>query len=107
MLWCPVDHSDRHYRPRVFLYWRDSSAVGAVLETPPEPPVISDMYLPVPCLVHPEQIREYQYAALLPDDLRERLDEWEDDEEESRPNYRSDLSLRAGMEGRRGRGTGR
>ncbi|RAO41954.1 hypothetical protein PSN01_06388 [Micromonospora saelicesensis] len=45
-----------------------------LLEAPPEPPVISDMYLPVPCVVHPAQVREYQYADLLPDDLRERLE---------------------------------
>ncbi|MGW4466285.1 hypothetical protein [Micromonospora sp. NPDC004704] len=95
VLWCPVDHSDRHYSPRVFLYWRDSSAVGPLLEAPPEPRVVSDMYLPVPCVVHPEQVREYQYADLLPDDLRERLNEWEEDEE-SRPDYHGDLSLAPG-----------
>ncbi|MFJ5599956.1 hypothetical protein ACIP95_18725 [Micromonospora parva] len=44
----------------------------------------------------PEQVREYQYADLLPDDLRQRLDEWDDDEDESRPHYRSDLSLAPG-----------
>ncbi|BBH67743.1 hypothetical protein ACTI_44280 [Actinoplanes sp. OR16] len=96
VLWCPLDHSDRHYSPRVFLYWRDSSTVGPLLDAPPEPAVISDMYLPVPCVVHPEQVREYQYADLLPDDLRERLDEWDDDEDEDRPGYRNDLSLAPG-----------
>ncbi|WFE98649.1 hypothetical protein [Micromonospora sp. WMMD964] len=49
--WCPVDHSDRHYSPCVLLHWRGSSALGRLLEAPPEPPVISDMYLPVPCAV--------------------------------------------------------
>lgn len=100
VLWCPVDHSDGHYSPRVFLYWRDSSAVGPVLETPPEPPVISDMYLPTPCVVHPEQVREYQHADLLPDDLRERIDAWdpddENDDEHGRPDYQNDLSLAPG-----------
>ncbi|GIF04730.1 hypothetical protein [Actinoplanes siamensis] len=100
VLWCPVDHSDRHYSPRVFLYWRDSSAIGPVLAMPPEPPVISDMYLPVACVVQPEQVREYQYADLLPDDLRERLDAWdpddEDEDEDGRPNYQNDLSLAPG-----------
>ncbi|WP_433202668.1 hypothetical protein ACQP00_32755 [Dactylosporangium sp. CS-047395] len=95
VLWCPVDHSDRHYSPRVFFYWRDSSAVGPLLEAPPEPPVISDMYLPVPCVVCPEQVREYQYADLLPDELRERLDEWDEDEERG-ASYQSDLSLAPG-----------
>ncbi|GIE89097.1 hypothetical protein [Actinoplanes regularis] len=97
VLWCPVDHSDRHYSPRVFFYWRDSSSVGPVLEAPPEPPVISELYLPVPCVVHPEQVREYQYADLLPDDLREQLDEWGgDDEDDEGPGYQSDLSLAPG-----------
>jgi len=25
----------------------------------PEPPVVNDAYLPTPCVVHPEQVREY------------------------------------------------
>jgi hypothetical protein len=95
VLWCPVDHSDRHYSPRVFLYWRDSSAVGPLLEVPPEPAVVSDMYLPIPCVVYPEQVREYQYADLLPDDLRERLEAWGEDDD-SRPAYHADLSLAPG-----------
>ncbi|GAA1656741.1 hypothetical protein [Actinoplanes couchii] len=96
VLWCPVDHADRDYNPRVFLFWRDSAAIGPVLEAPPEPSVISKLYLPVPCVVHPEQVREYQYADLLPDDLCERLDEWDDDEDDDRPNYQEDLSLAPG-----------
>jgi hypothetical protein len=99
VLWCPVDHSDRHYSPRVFFFWRDSSAVGSLLETPPEPAVVSDMYLPVPCEVHPEQVREYQYADLLPEELCARLDEWDeegDDDDEGGPDYQSDLSLAPG-----------
>lgn len=48
VLWCPLDHSDRHYSPRVFLHWRDSTAVGPLLAQPPEPAALSDMYLPVP-----------------------------------------------------------
>jgi hypothetical protein len=39
----------------------------------------------------------HQYADLLPDYLRERLDEWGDDEDEqSHPDYQSDLSLAPG-----------
>jgi len=94
VLWCPLDHSDQHYSPRVFLYWRDSSAVGPLLDAPLEPPVISDMYLPAPCVVYPEQVREYQYADLLPEELRKRLDEW--DEDEDRPGYQSHLSRAPG-----------
>ncbi|MCZ7373548.1 hypothetical protein [Micromonospora sp. WMMC250] len=58
--------------------------------------MISDMYLPIPSVVHPEQVREYQYADLLPDDLRERINAWDDDDDESRPHYQSDLSLAPG-----------
>lgn len=98
VLWCPVDHSDRHYSPRVSLHWRDSSTVGPLLDAPPEPTVVRDAYLPVPCVVHPEQVREYQYADLLPDDLRERIAEWEGDEddEDEGPGYQADLSLAPG-----------
>ncbi|MFI5908451.1 hypothetical protein [Dactylosporangium sp. NPDC051541] len=95
VLWCPVDHSDRHYSPRVLLVWRDSAAVGPVLEAPPEPPLISDLYLPVPCTVRPEQVREYPYAALLPDDLRERIRAW-DRADTDGPRYHADLAMAPG-----------
>ncbi|MBO3741852.1 hypothetical protein [Actinoplanes flavus] len=98
VLWCPVDHEDADYNPKVFFVWRDSTAVGPVLRTPPEPAVISDMYLPVPCVVHPEQVREYQYADLLPEDLRDRLDARDEELEEDDDllGYQSALSLAPG-----------
>ncbi|MEU4237393.1 hypothetical protein [Actinoplanes sp. NPDC026619] len=89
VLWCPLDHEDEGCNPRVRLFWRRSADVGPVLETPPTPPVVSDSYLPTPCVVHPEQVRECQYADLLPADLGERIAGWELD-------YDDDFSLAPG-----------
>ncbi|GAA0556487.1 hypothetical protein GCM10010172_44270 [Paractinoplanes ferrugineus] len=48
-------------------------------------------------MVQSEQVREYQYADLLPDDLRDRLDAWDpDDEDDDRPDCQNDLSLAPG-----------
>jgi len=78
VLWCGHDHADETW-PRVRLYWRRSAGVTRPLEVTPEPPLVLDSYLPVACIVEPEQVREYQYCELLPEDLRERISEWEEE----------------------------
>ncbi len=105
VLWCPLDHPDEGYNPSVRLYWRRSADVSRPLQTAPEPPVVNDSYLPNPCAVHPEQVREYQYGGLLPEDLDARISAWEeaaqDDEDEDEVrgdgfSYQYDLSLAPG-----------
>ncbi|GIH27109.1 hypothetical protein Aph01nite_54190 [Acrocarpospora phusangensis] len=91
VLWCPIDHEAGS--PRVFLRWRRSADVVDVLADQPEPPLMeSNYYLPEPCLLHPEQVVEYQYADLLPERLRERIEEWE---EATEHDYQ-DLSIAEG-----------
>jgi hypothetical protein len=92
ILWCPLDHPDEGYNPRVRLYWRRSAELSGPLSTPPEPPVVNESYLPVPCVVHPEQVREYQYGGLLPKDLDARITAWE----QAGHSYQADLSLAPG-----------
>ncbi|GIF63271.1 hypothetical protein Ais01nite_13060 [Asanoa ishikariensis] len=94
VLWCPLDHPEDNYTPRVRLYWRRSADVVAPLETPPEPPVVNDAYLPVACVVHPERVREYEYDGLLPEEVCERIAAWEKDDG---PSYAGDLSLAPGF----------
>jgi len=99
VLWCPLDHPDEDYNPRVRLYWRQSSEITEPLVTAPEPSVVVGSYLPTPCTVHPEQIREYQYGALLPEELAARITAWEEggeDHDEAEVSYQSDLSLAPG-----------
>jgi hypothetical protein len=98
VLWCPLDHSEERYHPRVRCYWRRSADIVTPFGTAPEPPVVVDRYLPVPCIVQPEQIVEYQYADLLPDELTARIDAWEDEDRDSGEivDYQFDLSLAPG-----------
>ena len=93
VLWCPLDHPDEGYNPKVRLYWRSSAEVTRPLDAAPEPPVVSDAYLPLGCVVHPEQIREYQYGDLLPKDLDARIGAWE---KQTGHSYQYDLSLAPG-----------
>jgi hypothetical protein len=96
VLWCPLDHPEESY-PRVRLYWRRSATVTRPLDAAPEPPVVQDDYLPVPCVVYPEQVREYQYRELLPRELSTRITAWEDETgEEAGRSYQYDLSLAPG-----------
>jgi hypothetical protein len=93
VLWCPLDHPDESYNPRVRLYWRRTADVGKRLDGAPEPAVVHDTYLPVPCVLHPEQVREYQYGGLLLAELDTRITAWE---EETGHSYQYDLSLAPG-----------
>ncbi|WP_236245277.1 hypothetical protein [Streptomyces sp. CC210A] len=100
VLWCPFDsHAGRH-EPKVELRWRRSAEVGAVLEEQPEPEVVgAEGYVPERCVLHPEQVVEYQDLGLLPEDLRERIHSWEGDEDdidESSVLYETDLSIAPG-----------
>ncbi|MEU6432430.1 hypothetical protein ABZ860_41540 [Microbispora sp. NPDC046973] len=52
-----------------------------------------DTYLPVPCVLHPEQVVEYPYEDFLPGDLEERIRIWE---ESSGYDYFSGLSIADG-----------
>lgn len=97
VLWCPLDHPQEGYNPRVRLYWRRSADVTVPLVSAPEPPVVNDSYLPVPCVVHPERVREYQYGGLLPEELDARILAWEEAGEDGvELSYQSDLSLAPG-----------
>lgn len=102
VLWCPLDHPEQGYNPRVRLYWRRAADIGPPLDTAPEPPVVNGCYLPNPCVVHPEQIREYQYRGLLPEELDARITAWQQQiaqreaDEDNALSYQADLSVAPG-----------
>ncbi|MFF5229499.1 hypothetical protein [Dactylosporangium sp. NPDC000521] len=73
VLWCPLDHPEEGYNPKVRLYWRRSADVTRPMDVAPEPAVVNAAYLPTPCVVHPEQVREYPYSGLLPAALGARI----------------------------------
>lgn len=73
VLWCPFDHED-DYAPRPELYWRDGSACGGELATPPRPTGADDNYLPDPCVLHPERVVDYP-SWDLPHDVGQALKE--------------------------------
>jgi hypothetical protein len=94
VLWCPLGHADLEYCPRPAVRWRRAADVGEVLAAPPEPAVVeSDYYLPEPCVLHPEQVTEYEYGGLLPAALHERIRAWENG---SGLSYQLDLSIAPG-----------
>lgn len=94
VLWCPFDHEPT-YLPAVVLRWRRAADVTEVLDPQPEPEDVQEFgsYLPEPCVLHPEQVLEYQYGDLLPGDLGQRIGEWE---QQSGLSYQYDLSIADG-----------
>ncbi|MDQ7910586.1 hypothetical protein RB614_39435 [Phytohabitans sp. ZYX-F-186] len=89
-LWCPLDHADREYCPRVTARWRRAADVTTTLDTPPEPVAVDGNYLPEPCVVHPERVVEYRYGDLLPEALADEV------EERFSGAYQYDLSIAPG-----------
>lgn len=94
VLWCPLDHADLEYCPRVVTRWRRAADVATALEAPPEPHAADENYLPEPCVVHPEPVVEYRYGGLLPEDLDGEIEEWE--EQAGEHSYQYDLSIAPG-----------
>ncbi|MFG3150544.1 hypothetical protein ACGF7W_00665 [Streptomyces sp. NPDC048219] len=84
VFWCPFDaHGATGYGPYLHLRWRRSAEVGEVLAAPPLPEVVGYAgYVPEPCVLHPEQVVTYPFAGLLPQELCDRLDAWDEALEE-------------------------
>lgn len=98
ILWCPFDAHGGGFEMSLILRWRRSAEVTDV-SGGREPRVVgSEGYVPEPCVLSPERVVEHQYVELLPGPLRERIEEWEedDDEDEELPLYSSDLSTAPG-----------
>lgn len=69
VLWCPWNHSQDHgSTPTVRLFWRRDDPSMPIAE-PPVGTVNEDLFVPAPCVLHPEQITEYPDSQDLPPDL--------------------------------------
>ena len=72
------------YGPKPYAFWRRAADVTRVLADPP-PPVLDDQtiragkHYPVPCVLYPERVTEYPDLEDLPEDLRERVGEWDEE----------------------------
>jgi hypothetical protein len=77
VLWCPLEHAVQ-FLPAVHLVWRDSGSVCDLLTAPPEPADVDHhgVYVPEPCVLHPEVVNEYPDHQELPEELDERLSDW-------------------------------
>lgn len=93
VLWCPFDHEDDGYVPSTVLRWRVAAEVTDPLADPPLPAAVEEHYLPEPCVLHPEEVTEYPAPLSLPEDLAERLREWESREG---VQYQHELSVAPG-----------
>lgn len=100
ILWCPFDAHGFPRTPGVHLKWRKASERRELLTEPPSPAVVGDAgYVPEPCVLHPEEVQEHEYLGLLDDELRERIEEWDEASEEAdddAPLYQYDLSIPPG-----------
>ncbi|MGW6708026.1 hypothetical protein ACWGDE_24480 [Streptomyces sp. NPDC054956] len=95
VLWCPfIDIEEREGSEAVQLRWRRAGEVAEVLADPPEPAYVGTYELvPVPCVLHPEQVREYPAAHDVDEELAGRIRRWEEDRSLA---YREDLSVAPG-----------
>jgi hypothetical protein len=82
VLWCPAWH-EPDQGPRVRVRWRDSHDPGLDGPLAVAPPNDADTakvnYIPNPCSLSPEQVVDYPDWWELPEDLRQRIEAWEQD----------------------------
>lgn len=82
VLWCPNRHG--FYGPKPYAFWRRAADVTSVLADPPPPvfdhDISANKHYPVPCVLYPEPVTECPDLDDLPEDLRERVSEWEDEQ---------------------------
>ena len=106
LLWCTHMHypddlpgSPSHYGPAPLVVWRRASDVHDVLAQVPAPAADAHegTYLPLPCVLSPEQVVDYPDPGDLPDALRDRVEAWSDALEAERDlSYWADLSTAPG-----------
>ncbi|MFH8798037.1 hypothetical protein ACH4F6_00335 [Streptomyces sp. NPDC017936] len=90
VLWCPFGDAIEGCSEAVQLRWRRAADVVTVLAVAPEPAYIgADDLVPTPCVLHPEQVREYPAAHEMDEELVTRVYRWE---EGTTLSYRGDLS---------------
>ncbi|MFC4495630.1 hypothetical protein ACFPA8_15990 [Streptomyces ovatisporus] len=108
VFWCGfTGHTDGH-ELNVHVAWRRSSSVAEPLGSPPVPEVEgTDNLVPSPCVLDPEEVLEHEDLWALPEELRERIETWEEETEEAAedvweedadepPTYTHDLSIAPG-----------
>ncbi|MEU6438995.1 hypothetical protein [Streptomyces sp. NPDC047046] len=73
ILWCPAEHPPLH-APPVELHWRVAAEVTDPLTDPPRPVDVEfPQYVPVPCLLAPEEITDYPDSMELGEELLEAV----------------------------------
>jgi hypothetical protein len=113
LLWCPRyhDHVPNHglthrclidgsydwHGPACRVYWRDSRTIATALKENPVPAHFTPEFVPHLCQLFPERIHEYPASPDLPDELRERIWNWEETEAAAGYNYNAHLSVALGM----------
>ncbi|MEU1672238.1 hypothetical protein ABZ752_09420 [Streptomyces roseifaciens] len=92
VLWTTSDEFEQS--GAVQLRWRQSSDVRDILAGPPEPAYVEMVdQVPTPCVLHPEQVREFPPVHLLTDEQAKRVEVWA---EERSADYRRELSVAPG-----------
>ena len=95
LLWCPRDHL-KHYSPQCRVYWRQTTTISSILKDIPVPSVFEPHYLPHICVFTPERIREYPAIGDLPEEMQQRIWEWEDTDAAQGYSYQYHLSVAPG-----------
>ena len=80
VLWCPNDHEECGYCPKIKLYWWRSESLNLHPLNHMRIKAGNEEYQPKPCEVSPERVIEYPSSFSLSDDHNKELCDWQDDE---------------------------
>ncbi|GAB1822880.1 YwqG family protein [Herbidospora sp. RD11066] len=96
VLWCPFVH-ESDYRPVVHVSWRDSKLIEDVITEVPEPAAYEKGYIPRPCVLSPERVKEFPASEEMTAELFGKLDEWESSlDDPEKWSYQYHLSVAPG-----------
>jgi hypothetical protein len=92
ILWYPQSYKDCNYNPKLEIRWRstDRLPVDSVLE--PAYQNHEDMFVVHECRITPEEVVEYPYKDLLPEDERKAISKWEKGLDDPMAHYQYCLS---------------
>ena len=76
VLWCPHTHDEPIFAAKPYFFWRNSAAVADPLAEMPPSPTAPEHYRVRECQLHLERITEYPPIQELPDEIVERIENW-------------------------------
>jgi len=96
VLWCPMDHPEREYCPKVEIRYRREADVADPVAPREAPESANEEYLLRPCVVRPVRATEYTHHRALPAALLARIEDLDDEAVDDYEDFARSRGFKAG-----------